>query len=101
MQARFLDADRYRDRRAVAADAMQHPDDPLLRAYRVVAKGTSREHRQVPALRHRRHPPSWFIRRARQLGFTLDEVRELMRLAAADGAEARAEARSLTAAHLT
>ena len=41
-----------------------------------------------------------FIRRARQLGFTLDEVRALLRLAAADGGNVRAEARSLAAAHV-
>jgi MerR family transcriptional regulator, mercuric resistance operon regulatory protein len=41
-----------------------------------------------------------FIRRARQLGFTLDEVRGLLRLAAGDGETVRAEARSLAAAHV-
>jgi MerR family mercuric resistance operon transcriptional regulator len=41
-----------------------------------------------------------FIRRARQLGFTLDEVRTLLRLAADDGEGVRAEARSLAAAHV-
>src|SRR5215470_7005983 len=41
-----------------------------------------------------------FIRRARQLGFTLVEVRGLLRLAAGDGENARAEARSLAAAHV-
>jgi MerR family mercuric resistance operon transcriptional regulator len=41
-----------------------------------------------------------FIRRARQLGFTLDEVRALMRLATANGNNVRAEARSLAAAHV-
>jgi len=41
-----------------------------------------------------------FIRRARQLGFTLHEVRGLLRLAAGDGENARAEARSLAAAHV-
>ena len=41
-----------------------------------------------------------FIRRARQLGFTLDEVRGLLRLASADGETARAEARSVAAAHV-
>ena len=41
-----------------------------------------------------------FIRRARQLGFTLDEVRGLLRLAAGDGANVRAETRSLVAAHV-
>jgi MerR family mercuric resistance operon transcriptional regulator len=41
-----------------------------------------------------------FIRRARQLGFTLDEVRALLRLAAGDGADVRTEARSLAAAHV-
>ena len=42
-----------------------------------------------------------FIRRARQLGFTLDEIRALMRLATADGKEVRAEARDLAGGHLT
>jgi MerR family transcriptional regulator, mercuric resistance operon regulatory protein len=42
-----------------------------------------------------------FIRRARQLGFTLDEVRAFIRLARSDGdAEACVEARSLAAAHV-
>jgi len=41
-----------------------------------------------------------FIRRARQLGFTLDEVRALLRLAGGDGEDVRAEARSLAAAHV-
>jgi MerR family mercuric resistance operon transcriptional regulator len=41
-----------------------------------------------------------FIRRARQLGFTLDEVRGLLRLAAGDGENVRAETRSLAAAHV-
>jgi len=41
-----------------------------------------------------------FIRRARQLGFTLDEVRALLGLAAADGEEVRAETRNLAAAHV-
>ena len=41
-----------------------------------------------------------FIRRGRQLGFTLDEVRGLLRLAASDGQDARVEARSLAVAHV-
>lgn len=41
-----------------------------------------------------------FIRRARQLGFTLDEVRALLRLAAGDREDVRAEARGLAAAHV-
>ena len=41
-----------------------------------------------------------FIRRARQLGFTLDEVRALLRLSAADGEAVRVEARSIAAAHI-
>ena len=41
-----------------------------------------------------------FVRRARQLGFTLDEVRGLLRLATSDGQDARVEARSLAAAHV-
>ena len=41
-----------------------------------------------------------FVRRARQLGFTLDDVRGLMRLADTDSDQVRAEARSLAAAHV-
>jgi MerR family mercuric resistance operon transcriptional regulator len=41
-----------------------------------------------------------FIRRARQLGFTLDEVRALLRLAAGDGEHVRAEARGIAAGHV-
>jgi MerR family transcriptional regulator, mercuric resistance operon regulatory protein len=41
-----------------------------------------------------------FIRRARQLGFGLDDVRELLRLTAGRGEAARAEARQLAAAHV-
>ncbi len=40
-----------------------------------------------------------FVRRARELGFTLDEVRELLRLSGV-GAEACGEVRELAAAHL-
>jgi MerR family transcriptional regulator, mercuric resistance operon regulatory protein len=40
------------------------------------------------------------VRRARQLGFTLDEVRALLRLAAVEGNEARPEARRPAAAHV-
>jgi MerR family mercuric resistance operon transcriptional regulator len=40
-----------------------------------------------------------FVRRARELGFTLDEVRALLGLAASGG-KACAEARTLAAAHL-
>ena len=41
-----------------------------------------------------------FVRRARQLGFTLDDVRGLLRLAASGSEDARAEARNITAAHV-
>ncbi len=41
-----------------------------------------------------------FVRRARELGFTLDEVRALLRLAAS-GEAACAEVRTLAAKHLT
>jgi MerR family mercuric resistance operon transcriptional regulator len=41
-----------------------------------------------------------FIRRSRELGFTLDEIRVLLALSDDDGQEACAEARDLAAAHL-
>jgi MerR family mercuric resistance operon transcriptional regulator len=42
-----------------------------------------------------------FIRRARQLGFTLDDVRALLRLANAEGEKVRAEMRKLAAGHVS
>jgi len=41
-----------------------------------------------------------FIRRARELGFTLDQVRTLLALSANDGQGACAEVRELAASHL-
>ena len=41
-----------------------------------------------------------FVRRARQLGFTLNEVRGLLRLAAGEGENDRTAARRLAAAHV-
>ena len=41
-----------------------------------------------------------FIRRARQLGFTLGDVRGLLRWASADSEHARGEARNLALAHV-
>ena len=41
-----------------------------------------------------------FIRRARELGFTLDEVRALLRLSEADHGTTCADARELAACHL-
>jgi len=41
-----------------------------------------------------------FIRRARELGFTLDEVRALLALSAIDGQESCTEARELAARHV-
>jgi MerR family mercuric resistance operon transcriptional regulator len=42
-----------------------------------------------------------FIRRARELGFTLDEIRALLALSAEGGRETCAEVRELAARHLT
>ena len=58
-----------------------------------------------PGGRFRRYDPRdvarlRFVRRARQLGFTLDQVRALMRLAGSVGNEVCAEARSLATAHV-
>jgi MerR family mercuric resistance operon transcriptional regulator len=41
-----------------------------------------------------------FVRRARELGFTLDEVRALLALSAIDGQSACAEVRNFSATHL-
>jgi MerR family mercuric resistance operon transcriptional regulator len=41
-----------------------------------------------------------FIRRSRELGFTLDEIRALLALSAADGKNTCAEVRQLAASHL-
>ena len=41
-----------------------------------------------------------FVRRARELGFTLDQVGALLKLAAVDGDSACAEVREISAAHL-
>jgi len=41
-----------------------------------------------------------FVRRSRELGFTLDEIRALLALSAENGQEACAEARELAAGHL-
>jgi MerR family mercuric resistance operon transcriptional regulator len=41
-----------------------------------------------------------FVRRARELGFTLDEVRALMELSGTDGTSACNEVREISAAHL-
>ena len=55
--------------------------------------------------RYRRHDAGdgkWvvFVRRARELGFTLDEVRALLKLSATDGQGACAEVREISIAHL-
>lgn len=42
-----------------------------------------------------------FIRRARQLGFALGDVRQLLRLAAGEGEDVCAETRSLATIHVT
>ena len=42
-----------------------------------------------------------FVRRARELGFTLDEVRALLKLAAADDRSTCTEAREISVAHLS
>jgi len=58
-----------------------------------------------PGGRFRRYDPDdvarlRFIRRARQLGFTLDQIRAFMRLAGSVGNEGSAEARCLATAHV-
>jgi MerR family transcriptional regulator, mercuric resistance operon regulatory protein len=55
--------------------------------------------------RYRRYGPSdvkrlVFVRRARELGFTLDEVRALLKLSETDGTSACNEVRKISAAHL-
>ena len=42
-----------------------------------------------------------FVRRARALGFTLDDVRALLKLSAADGRSACSQVRELALSHLT
>lgn len=42
-----------------------------------------------------------FVRRSRELGFTLDEVRALLKLSASDGRSACAEVREISATHLS
>jgi MerR family mercuric resistance operon transcriptional regulator len=42
-----------------------------------------------------------FIRRARELGFTLNEVRALLKLSESDGETACADVREIAASHLT
>jgi MerR family mercuric resistance operon transcriptional regulator len=64
----------------------------LPQARRTVGRLRSYESEDVARLR--------FIRRARQLGFTLDDVRALMRIAATGNGNARTQARSLARAHL-
>jgi len=55
--------------------------------------------------RYRRYGPHdvkqlMFVRRARELGFTLDEVRALMKLSETDGTSTCNEVREISAAHL-
>jgi MerR family mercuric resistance operon transcriptional regulator len=55
--------------------------------------------------RYRRYSPHdvkrlMFVRRARELGFTLDEVRALLNLSETDGTSACSEVREVSAAHL-
>ena len=86
-----------RDSRAIAPHPMPYRDDPLLRAdwllprpYRTQARFRRCGSEDVVRLK--------FIRRARQLGFTLNEVRALLRLSRADGDHARLELWSIVAA---
>ena len=56
--------------------------------------------------RYRRYGPHdvkrlVFVRRARELGFTLDEVRVLLKLSGTDSTSACNEVREISAAHLT
>ncbi len=61
----------------------------------LIGPGIARLHRCSP------HLDSTFIRRARELGFTLDEVRALLALSEHDGRAACVEVRQLAADHLT
>jgi hypothetical protein len=78
---------------------MQYRDDPLLRARRTAAHASA-ERRALPALRCARRSTAAFVRRARKLGFTLDQVRALPALSPKDGRDACREVHDIAAEHL-
>ena len=78
---------------------LQHRNDPVLRARRTVPRPPRSPSRyrlyDMDDVRRRT-----FVRRSRELGFSLDEVRTLLALSADSGQGACAEVRDLAAHHL-
>jgi MerR family mercuric resistance operon transcriptional regulator len=85
--------------RAGAALGLPRRDHPLLRAHQLLPLPSRSAGRyRLYDLDDVRRPG--FIRRARELGFTLEEVRALLALSTHDGRTACAEVRQLAAGHL-
>jgi len=85
------------DRRGLPTDRDQYRDDPLLRAHHDAARAAAHhERRRVYGPTETRALA--FIRRSRELGFTINEIRALLALSAEAGKEDAAEVRELAAA---
>jgi MerR family transcriptional regulator, mercuric resistance operon regulatory protein len=90
---------RNSDRRTVEADGLQHRDVRYYERISLIpAPARSAGHYRVYETADVQRLA--FIRRARELGFTLDEVRTLLALSANDAQGAYAEVRELAASHL-